>query len=667
MNAPTRPDAAPTAAVKANETIGRFRVVRMLGRGAQGTVFLASDPQLGRLVAIKTLALAGESGPARMQRLMKEARTASGLSHPNIVPVYEVGMVADIPYVVFEYVEGRTLSHLLKVDGAMPMARAVITMSQILAGIAHAHSKELMHGDITPANILLSGSGVPRVTDFGISRDLFASPDQAPAGTLRYMGPEYFQGLVPDLRADVFALGLVFWEMLTGEPAITGNDSVSTIYQTLNGTIPLPSVKVPGIDARVDEIVQRALQKDREARFRDAAEMKEVLDRFRVPGSAGGGAQLNAAATHSTVDFLLRRMRHKAEFPVLSQRFHEINRLTSEESETSLPKLANLVLQDFALTHKLLQLVNSVAYAGNGRVTSVTQAILTLGLEQVRVVATSLMLATPPRGKDIHPGLHEVLLGAFIAGVVGRNLGRMAGLKNVEELFICSMFSRLGEILAIYYFPDDYDEIVRLVRTQSLTELDASRDVLGIGFDELGIEVARRWNFPPNVLHAMRALPEGLLAAAPTEKERIAHCAGFARELCDAAWRTPPQEREAVLSQLIERFQASIPKAATHLRPLIEHSLELGRKYCGIIGVDTRGSALIEGLSAWAHPAGAPQPAKPAPPVTTREFAATGTHKLPAPVPTTESLTVKAVAPAGVQPPRNAGSWLRRLWARIAA
>lgn len=661
MNPPERSAAATAAVVRANETIGRFRVVRMLGRGAQGTVFLASDPQLGRLVAIKTLSLTGENGQARMQRLLQEARTASGLSHPNIVPVYEVGMVGEVPYVVFEYVEGRTLHQLLKADGAMPMARAVIVMSQILAGIAQAHGKGLMHGDITPANILVSAAGVPRVTDFGISRERFASPDQAPAGTLRYMAPEHFTGQAPDLRADVFALGLIFWEMLTGEPAISGSDSVSTIYQTLNAAIPLPSAKKPDIDPRVDEIVRRALEKSPEARFRDAAEMKEVLDRFRVPSGSGGTTQLNATATHSTVDFLLRRMRHKADFPVLSQRFHEINRLTSEETDLSLQKLANLVLQDFALTHKLLQLVNSVAYGGNGRVTSVTQAILTLGLEQVRVVATSLMLATPPRGKDIHPGLHEVLLGAFVAGVVGRNLGRMAGLKNVEELFICSMFSRLGEILAIYYFPEDYDEIVRVVRTRELSELAASRDVLGIGFDELGIEVARRWNFPPNVLHAMRALPEGMLPAAPTEKERIAHCAGFARELCDAAWRTPPEQREMVLGQLIERFQATIPKATTHLRPLIEHSLELGRKYCGIIGVDTRGSALIEGLGAWAHPAGPAPQAEAAPPrgPGTREFAATRTQqKLPG---------IALPAPAAAPRPGGARSWLRRLWEKLAA
>ena len=212
------------------------------------------------------------------------------------------------------------------------------------------------------------------------------------------------------------------------------------------------------------------------------------------------------------------------------------------------------------------------------------------------------MLATPPQAANVHPGLHEVLLGSFVAAVVGRNIGRMTGLQNAEEAFVGSMFGRLGEILSIYYLSEDYDEVIRVVRTQGVAEMAASRSVLGIGFDELGIEVARQWNFPPNVLHAMRSLPEGPLAPAQSERERIAHAAGFARELCDAAWRTRPEERTQGLLTLAERFRASIPKASSHLAPLIEHSLELGLKYCAIIGVNTQGSALIEGLRAWARP-----------------------------------------------------------------
>jgi len=590
---------APTH-TSVSESIGRFRVVRLLGRGAQGAVFLASDPELGRLVAIKTLTIKGDDSDGRVRRLMQEARTASGLSHPNVVPVYEVGLAGEMPYVVFEYVEGRTLSQLLKTDGAMTMARAVISMSQVLAGVAHAHSKGFVHGDITPANILLSATGVPRITDFGIARGLLSMNAEPSAGTVRYMAPEHFNGTKLDQRADVFALGLIFWEMLTGEPANSGSDNASAIYRILNEDTPPPSQKKSGIDTRLDEIIARALAKDPDARFADAAEMKSMLDRFRVP-SGDGQTHLNTVTTHSTVEFLLRRMRHKSNFPAVSQRFSAINKLTSDDSDNSLQKLANLVMQDFALTHKLLQLVNSAAHGGNGRITSVTQAIVTLGLEQVRAVASSLMLSSAPQGKNLHPGLHEVLLGAFVAAIIGRNVGRLAGLRNVEELFICSMFSRLGEILSIYYLPEEYDEIVRSVRTRGLTERAASNEVLGISFDELGIEVARQWNFPPSVLHAMRALPEGPLAQVTSELERIAHCAGFARELCDAAWRTRPEGREQALSDLAERFSATISQGESTLSGLLQHSLDLGRKYCAIIGVSTQGSALIEGLEAWAQ------------------------------------------------------------------
>jgi hypothetical protein len=211
----------------------------------------------------------------------------------------------------------------------------------------------------------------------------------------------------------------------------------------------------------------------------------------------------------------------------------------------------------------------------------------------------------------MHPGLPEVLIGAFIAGVIGRNLGRIAAFTNVEEMFICSMFSRLGEILAIYYFSEDYDEIVRITRTQGESELSASRQVLGIGFDELGIEIARRWNFPETVLHAMRPLPEGVLPAATTELEKIAHCAGFAREICDAAWRTPEAYRAQALARLIERFRATLPRASDHLQALIQHSLDIARKYCQIIGIGSAGSALLEGMAAWVPQAPDPSHTSP--------------------------------------------------------
>jgi hypothetical protein len=192
------------------------------------------------------------------------------------------------------------------------------------------------------------------------------------------------------------------------------------------------------------------------------------------------------------------------------------------------------------------------------------------------------------------------------------NLGRIAGLQNAEEVFICSMFSRLGDILAIYYFAEEYDEILELARTSGIDELRASRAILGVGFDVLGIEVARRWNFPPNVLHRV-AEPPGVLPQAAAEREWIAHCAGFARELCEAAWRTPDPMRDEALSMLTTRFAATFPQVSKYLRPLIAHSLKLGENYCKALGIPTTDSPLIEGLGKWAmlEPATAALPRAP--------------------------------------------------------
>jgi serine/threonine protein kinase len=620
------------------ETIGRFRVIRPLGRGAQGVVYLAFDPQLERQVAIKTLPLGADGAADRIDRLMQEARAASRLSHPNIVPVYEVGTDSAVPYVVLEYVEGPTLRQLLSADGAMAPPHAVRIMSQILAGIAHAHSKGLVHGDIKPSNILLSHSGVPRIMDFGVSREARAARMQVPVGTVGYLAPEVFEQHAPDRRADVFALGLIFYEMLTGVRAIRDGNEYSAAYRTLTESIPPPSARKADIDPRLDAIVLRAVERNPDARYPDALAMKEALDRWSTPSTTDAGTGVAAASTHSTVDFLLRRMRHKADFPAFSQRLAAISRLTSDANSIPAQQLANLIVQDFALTGKLLKVANSAAVGAHGRITTISQAVTVLGFDQVRAAATALMLSTAPPDKAMHPGLPEVLIGAFIAGVLGRNLGRMAGLVDVEQMFICAMFSRLGEVLAIYYFPEDYDEIVRITRTQGGSEVTVSRQVLGVGLDELGIGIARSWNFPEAVLHAMRPLPEAGLPAAITDFEKIAHCAGFAREICDAAWRTPAESRAQALGRLVDRFRGTLPNASEHLPALIQHSLDIGKKYCHAVGIDCTGSALIEGLAGWVPRPPEPSTSAPGQTPTSRVESLSGSPRVPqgAPIPASQ-------------------------------
>ena len=594
-----------TRAVTPSESkrVNRFHLLRPLGYGAQGVVYVAYDPQLDRQVAIKTLQL-GAHDPCHAQQLIAGARTASSLSHPNIVPVFEVGMHAGQPFVVFEYVEGRTLAALLHAEGALPMAQAVVLMSQILAGMAHVHASGLLHGDIKPANILIGANGIPRVTDFGISRRALAAAGEAvSSGTVQYMAPECLSEGRADYRSDVFALGLLFHEMLTGTAAMAGCNEYAQIYRILNETPQAPSALNPRIDPRLDPIVLKALQRDPDARYADAAQMKLELDRFRVPAPARG-MQLKEQSLHGTVEFLLRRMSLKSDFPALSASLNRINQLCTQADEGSLKAIADLVMRDFALTQKVLRLVNAAGF-GAGKVTRVSQAVTLLGLSRLRAVATALMLVNGGRSGPGCPAVASALTDAFVAGVIARNVGRMAGVDAVEELFICGMFGRLGQLLTLYYLSEEHEAIVRKIADDGLDSASASRAVLGLTFDQFGAAVAQQWNFPDAIVDAMQPLPAHALRKPATDLERLWHCAGYARELCALAREAPAPGREAAFAAHLTRFRPSIPIDAAQMRGLIDHSVEAAGKYCAAAELVHAQTALLEGLRALGQAQGA--------------------------------------------------------------
>ncbi len=580
--------------------INRFKVLRPLGQGAQGVVYQAYDPNLDRQVAIKTLLVDEECAPFHADQLIAAARRASSLgSHPNIVQVFEVGMDAGQPYVVFEYVEGMTLAALLRENGGLPMARAVILMSQILAGIAHVHAGGLLHGDIKPANILISTSGIPRVTDFGISRPaLAAAGEPVSSGTVQYMAPESVSEGRSDYRSDVFALGLLFHEILTGKPVYDADNEYAVIYRILNEAVTVPSALNPRIDPRLDEIILKAVARDPAHRYVDAGDMKADLDRYRVPNAC---AELKENQIHSTVEFLLRRMSLKSDFPALSASFNRINQLTAQADDASLASIAELVIRDFALTQKLLRVVNA-ASVGAGKVTKVSQAIAILGLSRLRAVAIAMMLANGGRSGPNCPAVAAALTDVYVAGVMARDIGHMLGVKAAEELFICGMFSRLGQLLTLYYLKDEHEEIQRRVADEGLDPASASRMVLGISFDQLGVEVARHWHFPDPIVRSMHALPEGEVPAATTELERMWHCAGFARELCALARIECAAERERALAAHLHRFAATVPIDIAEVRALIAKSVDAALGHVLASELKLTQTTLLDGLRELANP-----------------------------------------------------------------
>jgi serine/threonine protein kinase len=299
-------------------------------------------------VAIKTSSLGASPDPLLAELLVTTAQTASKLSHPNIVPVFEAGMNGGAPYVVFEYVEGRSLAQILAADGPLTMARAVVMMSQILSGVAQIHERSLIHGDIKPANILVGNGDRARVADFGLLRHEQASDIDQTSGTLRYMAPECFNGGKTDCRRDVYALGLVFYEMLTGRAIVERGTSKEQIERILNETPQPPSAVNPRIAHVIDEVVLKALCKAPSQRYQDAAEMKTALDRIRVTTETRDDIAVSEAAVHSTVEFLLRRMAHKSDFPALSASLTSINQISAEGETASIQALSDKIMRDFA-------------------------------------------------------------------------------------------------------------------------------------------------------------------------------------------------------------------------------------------------------------------------------------------------------------------------------
>lgn len=577
--------------------IGRFRIERVLGEGAQGVVYQAYDVQLERHVAIKTGLLSADDAPAHAARLLESARTASSLSHPNIVQVFEVGLHDAQPYVVFEYIEGRNLADLLRDEGAMPPERAVVMMSQILAGIAHVHDSGFLHGDIKPANILVGADAIPRVTDFGIARPARrAAGEIVCSGTVQYMAPECVSAGQADYRSDVFALGLLFHEMLTGTAVFDAANDYARIYRILNEPVAAPSTLDARIDPRLDAVVLKAVAQEPAQRYANAGEMKADLDRHRVARESNRTPCARAdAADNGTLNFLLRRMSLKTDFPALSASFGRLNELTSKSDQASLQAMADIVIRDFALTQKVLRVVNSAEF-GLGKVTRVSQAIAMMGIARLRSLAIGMMLAGANRRGPGCPAIAAALTDFFVAGVIARNIGRAVGLRAVEELFICGMFSRLGQLLTLYYLRDEHDAIQRHIADRGIDAAAASEIVMGMSYDDLGIAVARRWGFPEIIVSSMRALDTGPLEPARDDSERIRHCAAYARELCALARIEHRPARQAAFDAHLQRYLPTIDVDRDQVRAILAHSMDAAAMYVTAAELDVNPTTLLDGL-----------------------------------------------------------------------
>ncbi len=264
--------------------LGRYELVRVLGKGAMGMVYEGRDPNLDRRVAIKTIKvenLSPEEAAEYEVRFRTEARSAARLQHPNIVSVYDSDRDIDIAYLVMEFIQGEDLKHHLDHGKVYTLEQTVGIMEDLLAALQYAHQQNIVHRDVKPANLLMEASGRAKLTDFGVAR-IQDSGDAtrtqgSMVGTLKYMSPEQVQGQAIDARTDLFAAGIVLYQLLTGKRPFDGTSDFDIIQQIVSKPHAPPSTVSPHLPMSIDAVVARALEKSRTERFSNAQEFAVAL------------------------------------------------------------------------------------------------------------------------------------------------------------------------------------------------------------------------------------------------------------------------------------------------------------------------------------------------------------------------------------------------------
>jgi eukaryotic-like serine/threonine-protein kinase len=432
--------------------------------------------------------------------------------------------------------------------------------------------------------------------DFGIARLMQerGQASQEVIGSPQYMAPESISNEAPGASSDLYSLGMVLYEMVTGSAAFTGDNVFQIMNRVAHEPVSAPSARIPELDGKLEAIILKSVGKRMEDRYPDAATMRAALKEY-----LGGVGDAVANDTHSTLDFLLRRMRSKSDFPALSSIITEINTIVASESDSA-GKLARVILQDFALTNKLLRLVNTVSYGQfGGNINTISKAVVIMGFETVRNIAMSLIMLEFMQNRSLAHQLKDEVIASFFAGVVATQLAVGRNIRDAEELMICAMFQSLGRMLVTYYFFEESQEIVRLIE-QGQSEAQATIKVLGLDYNEIGIGVARSWNFPKRLLAGMEKLPAGEPVKKPkTEEDHLRITVNMANELCEIAATTAPNEKSQALNKLRFRYQFALDLTERKLNDALESGLQELSRRAMTLEINTARSPLVNKVRQW--------------------------------------------------------------------
>ena len=310
---------------------GRYELIEKIGEGGMAVVYKARCRLLNRYVAIKILRPEFTKDAQFVENFKRESQAAAGLSHPNIVSIYDVGQEGNIYFIVMELVDGKPLSQVIEEKGRLEYKKAIQVTRQIASALSLAHKNGIVHRDVKPHNILITSAGVAKLADFGIAKAVSASTiiggTNKVMGSVHYFSPEQARGAYVDERSDIYSLGIVMYEMLTGKVPFDGDNPISIALMHINDPMPSVNAEVPGLPPRLDKIIQKATDKYQTNRYKTADELIEDLDNIEFISKVMGDSAFNVAAEPApAVDPV------KAEYEAALQR-SEMTRTEKAEKE----------------------------------------------------------------------------------------------------------------------------------------------------------------------------------------------------------------------------------------------------------------------------------------------------------------------------------------------
>ena len=280
--------------------LGRYEIIEKIGEGGMAVVYKAKDRLLNRYVAIKILRPEFVKDEQFVENFRKESQAAAGLSHPNIVNVYDVGKEGNIHFIVMELIDGKPLSQVIDEKGRLDYKEAISIARQVASALSLAHKNQIIHRDVKPHNILITSTGTAKLADFGIARAVskasIAEGSEKIMGSVHYFSPEQARGAYVDERSDIYSLVIVLYEMLTGKVPFDGDNPISIALMHINDPMPSVSSQVPGIPPQLEKVIEKATDKYQSNRYKTADEMIEDLDNIdfitKVMGSSIFESQL---------------------------------------------------------------------------------------------------------------------------------------------------------------------------------------------------------------------------------------------------------------------------------------------------------------------------------------------------------------------------------------